>query len=239
MQLVTTDGLRALLQLPERPYQDIFPYDGTPYWDLSRREVCRVLTASGTVAAAPHLWNIGVDAALTAGSVDFSASSSIKPDFGSAFTIDYTYSRLGSAAASTAVQYAGLVNTRDLGTAFPWGSTTAEGLNFNDLAEFGQRLLAAHWACRSLATSDIENAEKYRRGTVIIDDTKKSDDWNVQAQKYEEHYKRYLVMLRGPLRAFQTITLNDVSKVFQDAGFFGPSEDPNDITSNLFGGAFF
>src|SRR5579872_4853370 len=219
MQIVTTDGLRALLQLPERPYQDVFPYDGTPYWDLSRREVCRVLTASGTVASAPHLWTIGADAALTAGSIDFSASTAVKPDFGTAFTIDYTYSRLGSAAASTACMYAGTINTRDLGVTFPWGSTTAEGLNFNDLAEFGQRLLAAHWACRSLATSDIENSEKYRRGTVIIDDTKKSSDWDEQAFKYEEQYKRYLVLLRGPLRAFETIMWSDLSKVFTGEGW--------------------
>jgi hypothetical protein len=237
LQIVVEDDLRALLQMPARPYADFYPFDGSPYYDLSRREVVRLLTFSGTVSGAAFLWTPGTNVFLTAGAIDFSPPASVLPDFGTAFTVDYTYSRLGSAAASNAVNWAGLINTRDLGSAFPWGSTTVEGLNYNDLAQFGQALLAGHWACESLANADIENAEKYRRGTVIVDDTKKSSDWQTQADRFHTQYKKYLVLLRGEMRLFDTIQQSDLSKVFAAQGFW----DPNlrGLATNIFGGSFF
>ena len=99
---LTVTNLRNLLQLPERPYQDPYAFDGTAYFDLSQREPCTIFGVSGTVSSSAYNFRAGIDWQLTAGSIDWTLPGANKPDFGTLFTATYTYSRLGGAAASTA-----------------------------------------------------------------------------------------------------------------------------------------
>jgi len=236
MQLLTTTDLRNLLQLPERPYADPYYYDGTPYYDLSRREVVSFLSLSGTASGTPHLFVLGTDFNINYGSLDWTIPGGMKPDIGTAITSQYTYSRLGSSAASTSCWFSGLIVSQDLGPTYPYGSTTTSGVAFNDLAKMAQIMKAAHLACDALVSADIETSEKYRRGTVIIDDTKKSDDWALNAAKWDTLYKRYRILLRGPIRAFNVVVQDLDTKVFNDDLV---TPDERVLLGGLFGGGFF
>ena len=222
MITVTDDQLRSILQLPARPYSDTFAYDGSPYFDLQRREIVNLLGVSGTVASASTAFRLGVDFQLTAGSIDWTLAGR-KPDFGTAFTVEYSYSRLGAAAASTATFFAPMIVTQDLGPAFPYGQNTTSGIPFNNLALMGQMYVAAREACNSLANAEIDIAEKYRRGSVLVDDTKKSADWITTAGEWDTKYKRYLTLIRpgGQVRGFSAINANAMELVFSaDFGNF-------------------
>ncbi|MHB8592520.1 MAG: hypothetical protein ACYDBO_11050 [Vulcanimicrobiaceae bacterium] len=188
--------LRSVLQLPTRPYSDPFPYDGAPFQDLSAREPVQILQASGTASGAAYLFRSGTDFQVTAGAIDWTLPGAVKPDFGTVYTVDYTYSRLGSSAASTSMWMANIVVTQDLGSSYPYNTLTPQGMAYNDIATYAQMLVAAREATHALATSDIDTAEKYRRGTVLVDDTKKWEDWDAISKDYAAKYRAFLTLAR-------------------------------------------
>jgi len=201
---LTENLLRSVLQLPTRPYSDIFPYDSSPYYDLTRREPVSILTASGTASGSAHNFVMGTDFHLTAGVIDWTLPGT-KPDYGTAFTINYTYSRLGSSTASTSMWTANLIVTQDLGMTFPYNIVTPQGIAYNDLATYAQALVACRESCKALSSSDIDVSEKARRGSVLVDDTKKWEDWDALAKEYEHKYRRFLTVVRpgGQISSFQ------------------------------------
>lgn len=214
--LLTDAQLRAALQLPQRPYSDPFLYDQSPYYDLTQRECVQILTASGTAGGASKQFALNTDFQLTAGTVDWTLPGGTKPDLGTVFTIDYTYSRLGSGASANAIQNAQTIVTQDLGKNFPYGTTTPQGIPADNIALLGQLYIAAREACYALVTSEIENATKIRRGTMQVDDTKKTADWAAAAALWNTRYKQYLLLARGPLHRFEVISANPNRLVFPD-----------------------
>ena len=213
---LTVTQLRNLLQLPERPYEDVYYFDGTSYWDLSQREPCTIFSVSGTASASPYLFVAGTDWQLTAGSIDWTLPGAKKPDFGTPFTVDYTYSRLGGATASTAVANATIIATQDLGASFPYGGTSTAGIPYNNLATFIASWVAAREACVSLSSTEIDLAQKSRRGSILLDDSKKTTDWLAEADKWGERYKKYLTLARpkGMVRGFQRVSMDPARLVF-------------------------
>lgn len=225
MQLVTETDLRAVLQLPNRPYSDPFIYEGssTPYYDLSRREATSLLSVSGTVSSTPHMFVNNTDFSLHDGVIDWTLPG-IKPDLGTVFTIEYTYSRLASGGVSTSVFLASNIVTAELGPSYPWGQvgTTSvdNGFNYNDLARMMQIFVAAREACYTLAAAEIDLAAKYRRGSVLVDDTKKTDDWRAAANEWNAKYEKYLNLVRpkGQLHHFSFTSRDALQMVFADWG---------------------
>lgn len=200
---LTVTQLRNVLQLPERPFEDVNNYDGTKYYDLTHREPCTILLASGTASATSRLFVLNTDFQITAGCIDWSPAG-VKPDLFSAFYVDYTYSRLGGDTASTCVANAKMVVQNDLGSTYPYGSTSVAGISYDTLATYAASLVAAREACLALATTEIDLASKTRRGSVLVDDTKKSEDWEAAADRFQARYKRYLTAARGMIRYFGT-----------------------------------
>jgi hypothetical protein len=230
MITLSTDQVRSLLQMPERPYQDTRFYNGDRFYDLERYEVVRVLNVSGTVSGSAHLFSLNTDFAINYDSIDWSVGM-IKPDINTAFTTEYTYSRLGSSLASTACQNAIYVTTFDLGSSYPYGSTSVEGINTDKLASFVCAFRACAEACRGLSASEIELAQKIRRGSVLFDDSKKTSDWLDESCKWSDLYKQYLSIVRplGMIRGFQlsrstinNMVLGGISKEVFDGLGFGP-----------------
>ena len=213
---LTTVQLRAILQLPERPFEDIFPYDGTPYEPLSHIEPCTVLQCSGTVASAGNLFVLGTDFRLTANCVDWTIPGGVKPDLNTPIYFDYTYSRLGGDAASTCVQNAQMIVAQDLGPAYPYGASSTSGVPFDMLATYGASLVAAREACWTLAATEIDLASKSRRGAVLLDDSKKTADWQASAMDWDKRYKRYLTMIRpsGMVRGLRIVGPNAERLIF-------------------------
>ncbi len=205
--VLTTTQLRNLLQLPERPYSDDRFYDGSSYYELERFECVRILSLSGTASSASHQFALNTDFALNYDSIDWSIGGGIKPDINTLFTTQYTYSRLGSSAASTAVQNAVFIATQDLGFKYPYASTTSAGQSTDQLATFIASFRACAEACKTLSSSEIELASKVRRGSILFDDSKKTSDWLDQSMKWEKEYKKYLTMVRpsGMVRGFQLV----------------------------------
>lgn len=236
MSVNVTDALlRSALQLPQRPYGDTYIYDGNPdgsnsYFDLSRREVVSILVCSGTSSGQPFVFRNGTDFQLNAGSIDWTIPGGKKPDYGTAFTIDYTYSRLGSSAASTSMFNANIWATTDLGSSFPYGSKFANGLAANDVALAVQLCAAAREACEIMVSSEIDLADKYRRGSLQYDDTKKTDDWTAAAKMWESRYKRALILARGPVRKFAVSSRNSDVMVFPVGDFV-----PDVVRSIIYG----
>lgn len=238
---LTTDMVRAVLQLPLRPYSDPRVYDSTKYYDLTAREIVSVIQASGTAAGGAHIFQTPNDFLLTNGCIDWSPAG-VKPDLGTQFVVDYWYSPLSSATAAQAVSTAQSMVTQELGSAYPYASTSAEGVSTDALATIGQLYFACREACTSLAVSDIVNASKYRRGSVLIDDTHKTTDWQDMADKFGSKYKEFLRRIRpaGMVRAF-AVTKRDVySLVFEgDGGFTGADQRAivdMILTGNSYGG---
>lgn len=232
---LTDAMLRAALQLPPRPYSDPYLYDGNPdgsgsYFDLSRREVVSILRLIGTVSTSAYQFVQGVDYQLTAGTIDWTIAGGHKPDYGTKFQIEYTYSRLGSSSAAQARANAVIWATSDLGTAFPYNTTFANGLLANDVATLVQLCAAAREACEVLQGSDIDSADKYQRGSVRVDDSKKTDDWAEAGRMWERRYRRSLILARGPIRNFSTVSSDPTTRVFQDDGSI-----PGGISSLIFG----
>lgn len=213
MIAITDTQLRAVLQLPPRPYSDTYVYDGSPYFDLSRREVVTIFSLKGTLGAAAATFVLGVDFALTAGSIDWTLGTR-KPDFGTPFVVEYAYSRLGASASSVAIQNAPIIVGHALGSKYPYGTMTSFGVKYDDIALMLQGYLAAREACHSLVAAEIDTAEKYRRGSVLVDDTKKTVDWIAAANEYDAKYKLYLVAARGPVRSFSLANANLSTLVF-------------------------
>jgi hypothetical protein len=237
---LTEDQLRSVLQLPARPYSDPFAYDGAPYQDLTAREPVQILLASGTASGAAYNFRLGVDYQLTAGAIDWTLPGAVKPDFGTVYTIDYTYSRLGAAAASTSMWTANIVVTQDLGSSFPYGQMTPQGIPYDDIATYAQILVAAREATAALATSDIDTSEKYRRGTVLVDDTKKWEDWDAISKDYAAKYRAFLTLARpgGRPSNFTTVSAA-LSSLVLDSDFSSlPHHDlgGDTFTGNSFGG---
>lgn len=215
---LTVAQLRVALQLPERPYEDPYIFDGTNYWDFSHREVSTLLGISGTVSGTPKIFQQGVDFNITAGVIDWRSPGpgSAKPDLFTRFQVDYTYSKLSGDTASSAVQTAQMVVAQALGPAYPYGSTTTAGVAFNDLATIGATVVAAREACQSLAATEIDQAQKGRRGAILLDDSKKTTDWLTMASSFNASYKRYLTMIRpgGMVRSFMAISSVPSSTIF-------------------------
>lgn len=65
-----------------------------------------------------------------------------------------------------------------------------------------------------MVSSEIDLAEKYRRGTVLVDDTKKTNDWAADAELWKNRYKRALILARGPVRSFTRTIANRCTLVF-------------------------
>lgn len=222
-QLITETDLRAILQLPNRPYSDPLLYDGAPYYDLSRREPTGVLSVSGSVSGGtPFFFRNAVDFSVHDGVIDWTGGA-LRPDFGTAFTIDYTYSRLASGGVSTSMFLADQIVTTELGPSYPYdtiGSTSVDqGFNYTLLAKMMQLFVAAREACYTLASAEIDYAEKYRRGSVLVDDTKKTDDWDAKAKNFDAKYMKYLNLVRptGQLHHFSLTDRNAINMVFADA----------------------
>jgi hypothetical protein len=113
--------------------------------------------------------------------------------------------------------------TEDLGATYPYGQTTPAGVSTDQLATMGQVMVAAREACFALAAGDIDTAEKYKRGPVTVDDSKKSADWLAVADQWNQRYRKYLSLIRpkGQVRAF-AVTKADLSAlVFSSDGDLG------------------
>lgn len=242
MITLTTDQLRAVLQLPERPYADDRFYDGSSYYELERFEVARILNVSGTASGASYYFRPGVDYNLNYDSIDFTGSA-VPPDINTLFTTQYTYSRLGSSSASTACVNAIMIATQDLGYQYPYASTTSAGISTDQLATFIASFRAAAEACKTLSASEIEVAQKLRRGSVLFDDSKKTSDWLDQASKWEAEYKKYLTMVRpsGMVRGFSLIRPVPENLVMGNVGravFDGLFNRTDPYYGSGFGGVF-
>jgi hypothetical protein len=221
---LTTDQLRKIMQLPERPFEDRYAFDGTTYYDLSQREPCTMFSVSGTASGMGRLFQIGTDFQLTAGCIDWSLPGATKPDVNTLFIVDYTYSRLGGDAASTAAANASYIVAQDLGPSFPYGASTTSGSPFNSIALYGTALIAARQACLTLSTSDI----------VLVDDSKKTSDWIDMAKIWGDEYKKYLTMIRpgGMVRSFNVVNRNIYQLLFGEAearAFDGPAIQANNV----------
>lgn len=225
---LTVTQLRNLLQLPERPFEDVYAFDGTSYFDLSHREPCTMLLASGTVSGQAFNFVQGTDYQLTAGCIDWTLPGAHKPDFNTPFTIDYTYSRLGGAAASTSVANAQMIVAQDLGPAYPYGASTTSSISYDQLATYGASLVAARDACYTLADSDIDLSQKARRGSIVLDDSKKTNDWTAAGDKWQSRYRRYLTMIRPG----GTPTVFSLIRPTADNLIFGTIE--REVFDNLF-----
>lgn len=230
--------LRNLLQLPERPYVDSYNFDGTPYWDLSLREPCTIFSVSGTASGSAYIFRPNIDYQLTAGSIDFTLPNNVKPDFATPFVTEYTYSRLGAATASTAVLNATMMVAQDLGSVYPYGSSTSAGISTDQLATMIAGFKAAAEVCPSLATTEIDIAQKSRRGAILLDDSKKTTDWLEAEKTWAAKYKKYLVMVRpkGMIRFFSAINRAPDKMIFGEIeqlvfdGFFNASDPQWDST---------
>ncbi len=207
MIVLTTTMLRNLLQLPERPYSDDRFYDGSSFYELERFESVRILGMSGTASGSPHLFTLNTDFQLNYDSIDWTIPGGVKPDINTLFTTQYTYSRLGEALASTSCANAIMIATQDLGKLYPYASTTSSGISTDQLASFIASYRAAAEATKGLSTSEIEVAQKIRRGSVLFDDSKKTSDYMDETNKWMMEYKKYLTMVRpsGMIRGFQLI----------------------------------
>lgn len=211
--------LRNLIQMPERPFEDTYAFDGTSYFDLSQREACTMLGVSGTSGGVPRNFILGTDYQLTAGCIDWTVVGAHKPDVNTQFIVDYTYSRLGGVAASTAVSNAQIIVAQDLGSSYPYGTSSVAGISTDLLATYAASLVAARDACKTLQGSDIDLSQKARRGAVLVDDSKKTADWAVMASDWDRQYKRYLTMVRpgGKPSAFLVVSKNVCQLLFGEA----------------------
>ncbi len=242
MITLTTTQVRNLLQLPERPYEDVRYFDGSKYYDLERYEIVRILSMSGTASGNPYLFRNGTDYNLNYDSLDFTGGAVI-PDLNTAFTTDYTYSRLGSSLASSAVANAVMITTFDLGAKFPYGSTSVDGQSTDQLATFVCAFKACAEVVRGMSVSEIEQASKIRRGSVLFDDSKKTSDYLDETVKWETHYKKYLSMVRplGMVRGFSLIRPVVNNLVLGEVGravFDGLARGNNSLVGEPFGGVF-
>jgi hypothetical protein len=239
---LSTTQVRNLLQLPERPYEDTRFFDGSKFYDLERYEIVRILSMSGTASGSSYLFRNGLDFNLNYDSIDFTGAA-VPPDINTAFTTDYTYSRLGSSLASSAVANAILITTFDLGAKYPYASTSIDGINTDQLATFVCAFKACAEITRGMSVSEIELAQKVRRGSVLFDDSKKTSDFLDETLKWEMHYKKYLSMVRplGMIRGFNLIRPVVGNLVLGEAGRFafdGLFDGVNSISGEPFGGAF-
>lgn len=205
----------AALQLPPRATHEDRLYDGSAYFDLSNFEVSSVFGVSGTASGATHAFVDHVDYEIQASVLQFLPGAT-KPDFGTVFGIDYTYSRAASATVALALHNATLIVSQDLGPTFPYGASTTSGVLCDDLAGMGALFVACREVCDSLAASEIELAQKYRRGSILIDDTKKTEDWAARSKEWAAKYDRYLTMIRpnGRPSRFRTVSNQDVQSLF-------------------------
>ena len=203
------------LQLPQRPTHDDRLYDGSPYYDLSSFEVSTVIGCSGTASGIPHTFVDLVDYEIQASVLQFIPGGTA-PDYGTIFGVDYLYARAASSTVALAVSNAIMMVSQDLGSSFPYGGSTTSGVPFNNLAGMGALFVACREVCDSLASSEIELAQKYRRGSILIDDTKKTDDWSARSKEWDAKYKRYLTMIRpkGNPSAFRKISNESVRVMF-------------------------
>lgn len=213
---VTATQLRALLQLPERPYAEAFSYDNSPYYDLGRREIVQILTLKGTKSAVPKSFTEDTDYQVTAGTIDWTLAPSNVPDFGTQFNVEYTYSRLSSDAADSALMFANALTPQELPSTYAYGTTNANGVSLDTLASLISLLYASYRACESLASGEVDTSEKYRRGSIQIDDTKKSSDWLALAAEYRAKSRQMLTLVRGPLSAFQISSADINSLIFSN-----------------------
>ena len=222
--MLTDTQLRGLLQLPPRPYSENILYDGTRYYDLSHFEPLAILGVIGTNGSnTAYAFTQGTDVSLNNGTVDFNGG--LKPVLGSTFNVEYQYSPLGLAAASTSVFLANTVVPQQLGSAFAAivGTNSPAGTPYADLRTFGQMMFAAAYACRSISTSGTETSVKYRRGGLLMDESMKPKNWSDLADTWEAKYQTYINMIRlsGQPSGLQRITANAYNLVFPPVGTYG------------------
>ncbi len=194
--MVTETQLRGVLQLPARPYSDTILYDGSRYYDLSHFEPLQIFNLIGVLGAfSAFNFTQNTDYALESGVIDFGIGGS-NPQLGTPFIVDYSHSPLGSSSASTSMWIASTTVYQQLASAFPYGSTSATGVAFNDLATLGTLMVAAREACVAIAGSESEQAVKYRRGSILMDETQKSKNWMELSKEWEAKYQKYINMIR-------------------------------------------
>lgn len=220
MVTLTTVQLRQIMQLPERPFEDVYPFDGTSYFDLSQKEPCTMLQVSGTASGVPAQFRQNIDYQLTAGCIDWTVIGGKKPDLNTPFIVDYTWSKLGGDAASMSCANANMILAQDLGPTYPYGASTSAGNLYDRVALYGAMLIGAREAAQTLAVADIDLSQKARRGAVLVDDSKKTDDWADVAKKFDQQYKRYLSMINpaGMRRIFTVIQKNSNDMVLGRIG---------------------
>ncbi len=155
------------------------------------------------------------DYALESGVIDFGIGGS-SPILGTSFAVDYSYSPLGEGTVSTSMWIASTTVTQQLASAFPYGSNSAAGVAYNDLATLASIMVAAREACVALASSDTVQAVKYRRGSIQMDETQKAKNWMELSKEWEAKYQKYLNMVRpgGKPSAVMTIARDVYALVF-------------------------
>lgn len=222
--MVTEDQLRGVLQLPARPTSETILFTGDRYYDLSHFEPLSVYSLIGTNGSTSgYSFNFSTDYTLTNGVLDFGGGANT-PLLGTTFQTDYSYSPLGEATVSTSMWIASTTVYQELASNFPYGSNSAAGVAYNDLATYGTIMIAAARCCDALAASEVENAVKYRRGSIQVDETLKSKYWAEQSVVWESRYEKYINMIRpaGRPSGIMAIVANAYSLVFpSDAYAFG------------------
>ena len=194
--MLTEAQLRGVLQLPTRPFNEMILSDGGRYYDLSHFEPLSIYSLTGTLGPyVNHPFVQGTDFVLNNGVLDFGTGGSI-PTLGTSFEVDYSYSALGAATVSTSMWIASTTVYQQLSSTFPYNQITAAGVAYNDLATLGTLMVAAREACVAMAASETENAVKYRRGAIQMDETQKSKNWLELSRGWEEKYHKYLGMIR-------------------------------------------
>jgi hypothetical protein len=194
--MLTEAQLRGVLQLPARPFNENILSDGSRYYDLSHFEPLTIYSLVGTLGPFQnHPFVMGTDFVLNNGVLDFGAGGA-SPTLGTSFEVDYSYSSLGAASVSTSMWIASTTVAQQLASAFPYNQISLAGVAYNDLATLGTLMVAARESCAAMAASEIENAVKYRRGAIQMDETAKTKNWLELSHGWETKYQKYINMIR-------------------------------------------
>lgn len=239
--MVTEAQLRGVLQLPARPFSENILSDGSRYYDLTHFEPLSVYALVGTLGPyANHSFVPSVDFILNSGVLDFGTTGST-PTLGTTFEVDYSYSSLGPGTVSTSMWIASTTVLQELASSFPFNQNSPSGVAYNDLATLGTLMVAAREACIGLAGAETDNAVKYRRGAIQMDETQKSKNWIELSRSWGAKYDKYLSMIRpgGRPGGIMTIARAAYSMVFATDGYALPDmEYLRDAEFESYGGVW-
>ena len=222
--MLTEAQLRGVLQLPARPYSENILYTSDRYYDLTHFEPLTIYSLTGMNGAfSSYAFSNGVDFVLNNGVVDFGIGGST-PTLGTPFTVNYSYSTLGANTVSTSMWIASTTVHQQLASSFPYSASSPSGVAYQDLATLGTLMVAAREACAAMSSSEVENAIKYRRGGIQMDETLKTKSWSDLARSWDEKYQKYLALIRptGNLSRIQGIAASARQLVFPSDGAVYP-----------------